>query len=547
MQNLIMMVLRGTAIGAIISAPMGPVGILCVQRTLNGGRRHGFYTGIGAAVSDLIYCLLTGFGLSFIEGFLQENQQVIQILGSIVLIGFGIYIMRKNPARSLAPPPVTAARKSKDVLSGFLFTFSNPLILFLIIGLFARFNFQSPDHYWYHYVIGYLSIVAGAVGWWWLITFAVNKVRTHFNMRSMWIINRIIGIIILIFALYGIISAFIPDANAEMRPAERLTDRQMTLSSPEPLPALITAPGHEAGRFSFIRSLPPDRLVTGLDFVLTNNRRTPGKTYFHTDSGGKKQKVRNPGISLVWKTDDSSEGRLRMHSAESARYDAEEAGGETRLIYEQGVSPKKAVAGLLDKTLFRVDIKPDRLDLTIGSESAISFPLRGEVISFDIEVEPGGEAVLEEGLIWTSLRPQFNPRVSSLDWSTPAAREESLHTLTENRPIPAVCGTWRLYQSSTDDAVMRRGGDYEILVLPGERPDGSLDIWLLGGAVTLSDLWPCGRLKGRLKPLAGNDWALDWLDTEGKSCGPAVRAHLNAGALTLYFPHHKATATFIRF
>ena len=97
------MIWRGIAIGILISAPMGPVGILCIQRTLDKGRRPGFYTGVGAAISDLFYCLLTGFGLSFIQEFLEHNQNVIQLVGSAVLIGFGIYLFKKNPASSLKP------------------------------------------------------------------------------------------------------------------------------------------------------------------------------------------------------------------------------------------------------------------------------------------------------------------------------------------------------------------------------------------------------------------------------------------------------------
>ena len=94
----------------------------------------------------------------------------------------------------------------KNILGGFLFTFSNPLILFLIIGLFARFNFPVPEVKFYHYIIGFLAIFTGAVAWWWMVTFAIDKVRAHFNLRSMWLINRIIGTIILLFAIVGIVT-----------------------------------------------------------------------------------------------------------------------------------------------------------------------------------------------------------------------------------------------------------------------------------------------------------------------------------------------------
>lgn len=200
------MIWRGIAIGIFISAPMGPVGILCIQRTLDRGRRTGLYTGIGASISDMFYCLLTGFGLSFIENFIERNHNIIQLIGSAVLVGFAIYLFRKNPASALRRPDQARESVRKNILGGFLFTFSNPLILFLIIGLFARFNFMIPDMRWYHYIVGYAAIGAGALMWWWVVTWFVDKVRAHFNVRSMWLINRIIGIIIAIFAVVGIVT-----------------------------------------------------------------------------------------------------------------------------------------------------------------------------------------------------------------------------------------------------------------------------------------------------------------------------------------------------
>lgn len=206
-ESLFYMIWRGIAIGVLVSAPMGPVGILCIQRTLDKGRKTGLYTGVGAALSDLFYCLITGFGLSFIEEFLERNQNVIQLIGSAVLIGFSVYLFKKNPATTLKKPVgKETADPRKNILTGFLFTFSNPLILFLIIGLFARFNFLMPEIQFYHYILGFIFILVGALGWWWLVTFFIDKVRAHFNLRSMWLINRIIGVIILLFAIVGIVT-----------------------------------------------------------------------------------------------------------------------------------------------------------------------------------------------------------------------------------------------------------------------------------------------------------------------------------------------------
>lgn len=194
----------GLLIGIFISAPMGPIGMLVIQRTLNKGRRPALFTGVGAALSDLTYSLLTGLGLSFITDFIIAKELLLQIIGSVVLIAFAFYLFKKNPTLALKKPDDTSNTFWKDFGTGFLFTFANPLILFFIIGLFARFNFLLPEFRYYHYILGYASIFGGALFWWWLITFFVNKARAHFNVRSLWIFNRIISGILFIMALFGL-------------------------------------------------------------------------------------------------------------------------------------------------------------------------------------------------------------------------------------------------------------------------------------------------------------------------------------------------------
>lgn len=210
MENLIYVLMRGFAIGVLISAPMGPIGMLVIQRTLNKGRWPAFFTGIGASISDLFYCILTGAGIAFITDFISSQQLLLQIFGSIAIALFGIFLFRKNPAKDLRRPDLSEANTYwKDIVTGFLLTVSNPLILFFIIGLFARFNFLLPEFRYYHYFTGYLSIAIGALVWWFLITFLVNKMRAHFNVRSLYLLNRIIGSLLIIFAIVGTITAIL--------------------------------------------------------------------------------------------------------------------------------------------------------------------------------------------------------------------------------------------------------------------------------------------------------------------------------------------------
>lgn len=217
----------GLLIGILISAPMGPIGMLCIQRTLNKGRWPAFFTGVGAALSDLVYCLLTGLGLSFVQDFINDNELLLQILGSVVLVAFGIYLFKKNPAGTLKKPQESHSNFWADFVTGFLFTFSNPLILFFIMGLFGRFNFLLPEFQYYHYIAGYTGIFIGALIWWYAITFFVNKVRAHFNVRSLWLINRIIGSLLIGMALFGIYSGIKTYLSTEKNGTEQVTSHTL--------------------------------------------------------------------------------------------------------------------------------------------------------------------------------------------------------------------------------------------------------------------------------------------------------------------------------
>ncbi|MCH5245273.1 MAG: LysE family transporter [Muribaculaceae bacterium] len=206
MEMIPVIIIRGLLIGILVSAPMGPIGMLCIQRTLSKGRWPAFFTGLGAALSDLVYSMLTGLSLSFITDFITTNHIALQICGSIVFIIYAVYLYRIRPTRTIAAPNIPATTYWRDFVTGFLLTFSNPLIVFFIITLFARFNFLESGFVHYHYIAGYISILAGAVTWWLAVTTAVSMVRSRFNTQSLITLNRIIAIILMIIALLGIVS-----------------------------------------------------------------------------------------------------------------------------------------------------------------------------------------------------------------------------------------------------------------------------------------------------------------------------------------------------
>ncbi len=210
MLTIIQFIVKGLIIGIIASAPMGPVGVLTVQRTLNKGRWYGFVTGIGAAISDILYAAISLVGISLVMDFVEKPRNMfwLKLIGSVMLFIFGLYTFLSHPGKV---KHVQGKRGSlmHNGLTGFLVTLSNPLIIFLFIALMARFDFVISRNY-FAQGIGYMAIFGGAMIWWFSLTAIIDKVRNRFQDNTVWKINRTIGVIVMIAALIGCILALLP-------------------------------------------------------------------------------------------------------------------------------------------------------------------------------------------------------------------------------------------------------------------------------------------------------------------------------------------------
>ena len=200
-------IIKGMVIGIVASAPMGPVGVLCVQRTLNKGRAYGLVTGVGAALSDILYALLTGYGLSFLYVILDNRTALfwMQIIGASIMFIFGLHTYRTNPMKNTRNVSRNKSSLLQNGVTGFFITLSNPTIILLFLGLFTPFKFMLPEQPFFMQCIGYLSIFGGALLWWFFITYVVNKLRERFDVRGIRIINRVIGAAVMLGALIGMI------------------------------------------------------------------------------------------------------------------------------------------------------------------------------------------------------------------------------------------------------------------------------------------------------------------------------------------------------
>lgn len=199
-------ILSAIVIGVLASIPLGPIGVLCIQRTLNKGRLSGFISGLGAAMSDTIYAIIAGFSLSFIIGFIETQILWIQIIGAIILIGMGLRIFYTNPAVQLRKQKKRNRSLAQDFFSTFLLTISNPLAVFLLMALFTAFRVVQADHNGVEQVVLIVGIFAGASLWWFTLSGLVNLFRSKINLRRLFWINKIAGSSIVVLVVIAFVS-----------------------------------------------------------------------------------------------------------------------------------------------------------------------------------------------------------------------------------------------------------------------------------------------------------------------------------------------------
>lgn len=198
-------IFEGMIVGFSASVPLGPIGVLCIQRTLQRGRLAGLFSGLGAAVSDTIYAVIAGFSLSFIVAFIEEQIFWIQIFGAVILFLLGAHIYRSNPAVQLRRQRRSKSSYLQDFVSTFLLTISNPLALFLFIAFFAGFGVVAPNSGLAAQLVLILGVFLGATTWWLLLTSVVGLFRQAVNLRRLYWINKIAGATIIVLVLVGLV------------------------------------------------------------------------------------------------------------------------------------------------------------------------------------------------------------------------------------------------------------------------------------------------------------------------------------------------------
>lgn len=195
---------RGLLIGLCIAAPVGPIGVLCIRRSLSQGSWFGFATGLGAAIADAMYGAVAAFGLTAVSGFLIGVGFWLGLFGGVFLCYLGARTWRapvtdRGPLRSEGTL-LTAC------LSTLILTLTNPMTILSFIAIYAGFGVAGPLNYWAAGVL-VLGVFAGSAAWWLALSGAVGIFRSRMSVGWMRRINLVSGGIIIAFGVYALARA----------------------------------------------------------------------------------------------------------------------------------------------------------------------------------------------------------------------------------------------------------------------------------------------------------------------------------------------------
>lgn len=199
--------LRGFIIGLAIAAPVGPIGVLCVQRTLNYGTATGFVSGLGAATADACYGVIAAFSISAIFSFLTAQRVWFSSIGGIYLCYLGYKAFRSIPVES--ENSVVSIGHIRAYLSTFFLTLTNPMTIFSFAAIFAGFGFSQANGGYQSAAVLVCGVFLGSACWWLCLSTISGLFRGKFRTDHLHWVNRISGIIITGFGIFAIVAGIL--------------------------------------------------------------------------------------------------------------------------------------------------------------------------------------------------------------------------------------------------------------------------------------------------------------------------------------------------
>lgn len=192
---LFVFLLKGIAVGFVIAVPVGPVGVLCVRRTIFEGRLFGFISGLGAASADTVFGIIAGFGLTVVSDLLLDYQVWLRSFGGVFLVYVGVRALRQRALRE-APPEKNAENLFAAYLSTFVLTITNPVTILAFLGIFAAVGFTGSEATVGRAAMLVAGVLLGSLIWWLGLSLGAGLFRHSIGATHLLWLNRASGTIL---------------------------------------------------------------------------------------------------------------------------------------------------------------------------------------------------------------------------------------------------------------------------------------------------------------------------------------------------------------
>jgi threonine/homoserine/homoserine lactone efflux protein len=199
--------IKGIVIGVAIAAPVGPIGILCIRRTLLYGRASGFVSGLGAATADFMYGSIAAFGLTFISDLLLRESVWLRLVGGAFLAYYGFTIFRDKPENETnLQPNENKTNLFGDYSSTFALTLTNPTTIFSFLAVFAAFGVANAASNYTLATFLAIGVLLGSALWWLILSGITSLLRQRLQAGGLQLINKISGTVIIAFGAIALLS-----------------------------------------------------------------------------------------------------------------------------------------------------------------------------------------------------------------------------------------------------------------------------------------------------------------------------------------------------
>jgi threonine/homoserine/homoserine lactone efflux protein len=199
--------IQGIVIGFSIAAPVGPIGVLCIRRTLAEGRLAGLVSGLGAASADAIYGCIAAFGLTFVSNVLVGQQAWLRLAGGAFLCYLGVTTFLARPAKAAQNSVPSKLGMLGMYASTFALTLANPMTILSFVMVFAGLGLGGESRTWPQAALLVLGVFSGSALWWLTLSGGVGWLRASFSPRMMGWVNRLAGAVITAFGLWALLGS----------------------------------------------------------------------------------------------------------------------------------------------------------------------------------------------------------------------------------------------------------------------------------------------------------------------------------------------------